>query len=101
MTVAGGVSPRTGVLTAPWQLMGLVAAGYFVGSLFSFLVLDPPTALAVLFPPAGVTVAALLLTPRGCWPWLLATAALTEMGSDMWHGMSPSSAVGFALANTV
>ena len=88
-------------LAVPWRVVGLVAAGYFAGSMFSFLVLDAPTALAVLFPPAGVTVAALLLTRRNCWAWILGAAALTEAVSDLGHGMSPASAVGFALANSV
>jgi integral membrane sensor domain MASE1 len=86
----------------PWRLIGLVAAGYLAGSTFSFLVLDAPTALAVLFPPAGVTLAALLLTPRSSWPWILGTAACSELFSDhLIHGMSLESSVGFALANSV
>jgi serine phosphatase RsbU (regulator of sigma subunit) len=83
----------------PWRLIGLVGAGYFAGSTFSFLVLDAPTALAVFFPPAGVTVAALLLTDRRAWPWILGTAAIAEASSDMLHGMTWDAALGFAVTN--
>ena len=90
-----GRRPRT----IPWRLIGLVGAGYFAGSTFSFLVLDAPASLAVFFPPAGVTVAALLLTDRWCWPWILGTAAVAEASSDMLHGMPLDAALGFAFTN--
>src|SRR5688500_8532725 len=99
MTAALANRSISRVGTIPWRVMGLVGAGYLAGSTFSFLVLDAPTALAVLFPPAGVTVAALLLTARWCWPWILGAAAIAEASSDLLHGMPLDSAVGFALAN--
>jgi serine phosphatase RsbU (regulator of sigma subunit)/integral membrane sensor domain MASE1 len=103
MAVQGGVedSRANPLVEVPWRLLALVAVAYAAGSTFCFLVLEAPSALAVFFPPAGVTLAALVLTRRRWWPWILVTAGLTEAVIDLFHDMSLVSAVGFALTNTV
>jgi len=85
----------------PWALIATVAAGYTAGSLFSLWILDAQAAIAVLFPPAGVSVAALLLSPRRHWSWVLATVFTTELVIDSAHHIALAAAVGLALANTV
>ena len=53
------------------------------------------------FPPAGITVAALLLTKRTSW-WVVVAAIVTaELLVDAAHGLSMLTATGFALANVV
>jgi serine phosphatase RsbU (regulator of sigma subunit)/integral membrane sensor domain MASE1 len=86
--------------SVPWRLMLLVAAGYAAGSMTSFVLFESSSTGAVLFLPAGVTLSALVLTERRCWPWILATAALVEVSIDRTQGIGPIAAWGFALANT-
>jgi integral membrane sensor domain MASE1 len=76
-------------------------AAYSAGSLFAFWVLHAPLAIAVLFPPAGVSVAALILSARRDWPWVLAAVFATELAIDMLQGYPLVPALGFATANTV
>ncbi|WP_148572494.1 PP2C family protein-serine/threonine phosphatase [Nocardioides caldifontis] len=87
-------------MTVHWRVVLVVAVAYLAGSTYSFLVLEAPSALAVFFPPSGVTLAALVLTPRSAWPWILVAAGLTEAASDMLHGMSATAALGFGVTNT-
>jgi integral membrane sensor domain MASE1 len=78
-----------------------VATAYTAGALFAFWVLNAPLGIAVLFPPAGVSVAALILSERWDWPWVLATVFATEMTVDTLQGYPLPAALGFATANTV
>jgi len=55
----------------------------------------------VFFPSAGITVAALLLTPRRWWPLILSAVAIAEIGTDLYHDQTVFMAVGFAIANVV
>ena len=54
----------------------------------------------VLFPAAGVTVAALLLLPRRWWPVVLAAAFCSELAADLVMGETAVTAVGSAVAGT-
>jgi serine phosphatase RsbU (regulator of sigma subunit) len=53
----------------------------------------------VFFPAAGVTVAALVLAPRGLWPAVLAGAGTAEFAIDLAHGTDVAEALGFVAAN--
>lgn len=99
-TAASG-EPRRG--PAGWRGPAtalMVAAAYAVGAGCSWVLFHAATT-AVFFPPAGVTLAALVLTTRRRWGWVLAAAAVTEFGIDGWQGQSLAVAAGFAAANTV
>src|SRR4051794_14973490 len=87
-------------LPVPWLVL-VVAAGYAAGAITSFLLFQASTAGAVLFPPAGVTFAALVLTDPRRWAWVLGTAAAVEVVVDLSQGIDPAAAGGFALANTI
>jgi serine phosphatase RsbU (regulator of sigma subunit)/integral membrane sensor domain MASE1 len=87
-------------LSVPWRLVLVVAAGYAIGSITSFVLFESSSTGAVLFLPAGVTFSALVLSDRRRWPWILATAALVEVAIDRTQGIGPVAAWGFALANT-
>src|SRR4051794_14076076 len=88
------------LLPVPWRLVLVVAAGYAIGSVSSFLLFASSSTGAVLFLPAGVTLSALVLTDRRRWPWVLATAALVELVVDRSQGIGPVAVWGFVLANT-
>jgi signal transduction histidine kinase len=66
-----------------------------------FWFLTSPDAGAAFFPSAGVTLAALVLTPRRTWPLWLAAVATAEMTVDLTHGQTVPMALGFTAANVV
>jgi len=82
-----------------WLVTVTVAAVYGVGALAAFLAFNA-TDIVVLFLPAGVSLSALVLSPRRQWPWILAAVALAELTVDVANGINPAAAFGFALANT-
>ena len=101
VTERAGATRRTpGGTWSPLAVALVVAVAYAVGAGCSWLLFHAAE-VAVFYPPAGVTLGALLLTDRRRWPWILAAVALTEFGVDRWQGQAPWLAAGFALANTV
>src|SRR4051812_38269724 len=81
------------------MLFAVVFAGYTVGSQigFSWFRTDAgPT----FFPPAGLTLAALVLTPRRRWPAVLLAAFAAELSSDLANDLDPVASVGYAIANS-
>jgi serine phosphatase RsbU (regulator of sigma subunit)/anti-sigma regulatory factor (Ser/Thr protein kinase) len=77
----------------------VVAVAYAAGSVTAYLLFNAFEAGAVFFPPAGVTLAALILTGYRTWPWVLGAAGITELVIDLVQGHDPSYAWGFVLAN--
>jgi PAS domain S-box-containing protein len=53
------------------------------------------------FPPAGVTLAAMVLLRKRFWPAVLAAVVFAEITVDLRHGLSLTAALGWALANSV
>jgi signal transduction histidine kinase len=87
-----------------FMLLGLavvVGGLYALGALLPFWFLASPSSGAAFFPPAGITLAALLLTPRRTWPLWLGAAMVGELAVDLTHGLPLDLAVGFGLANTI
>jgi signal transduction histidine kinase len=82
-------------------LLGAFAALYTAGALITYWYLTPDGASASFFPPAGLTLAALLLAPRRTWPLWLATIAVTEITIDLARHSSTFMSFGFATANLV
>jgi integral membrane sensor domain MASE1 len=79
----------------------VVGVLYAVGAVLTYRYLSAPGAGASFFPPAGITLAALLATPRRTWwLWLLA-AGIAEMSVDLAHGQTLFMAVGYTVANVV
>ncbi len=87
--------------TKPQMFACAIALGclYALGALLTFWFFQDPATGAAFFPPAGLTVGALLLAPRRSWPWLLAAVAVAEIAVDLSHHQSVAMAVGFAVAN--
>lgn len=67
-----------------------------VGEGFSII----PGTDITFWPPAGVMVGMLLVSPRASWPWLLLTGALGEATANaLWFGNPPSHTVLYILGN--
>jgi integral membrane sensor domain MASE1 len=77
----------------------LVAVVYAIGAELSWRSFG--SGLAFGFPPAGVDVAVLLLTPRRYWAAVIAAIAATEIGVDIQHHLTVAAALGSAAANVV
>ncbi|OBK79542.1 serine/threonine protein phosphatase [Mycobacterium sp. 1274761.0] len=93
-------SNRRGNWRPTLGLFAVVALAYLVGAALSWqsfgAAADP-----AFFPPAGVTVAAMLLTPRWRWPVVIAAIITGELVVDLYYGAGIAVASGFALANSV
>ena len=79
----------------------LVALCYTAGSAVAYGLIHLSSAGAVFFPAAGVSLAALVLSPRGHWPAIALTVATTELLIDLVQSHSWQAATGFAVANTL
>ena len=88
-------SPATRLLA----LFALIAVAYALGAELSWQSFDSGTAFG--FPPAGITVAAMLLTSRRYWPAVIAAIVVSEVGVDLQHGLTLSAALAAAAANVV
>jgi signal transduction histidine kinase len=82
-------------------MVAAFAALYTVGALVTYWYLTPSGASASFFPPAGLTLATLLITRRRTWPVWLATIAVTEITIDLFRHNTVFMALGFATANVV
>jgi serine phosphatase RsbU (regulator of sigma subunit)/integral membrane sensor domain MASE1 len=80
------------------KIYAAVAVAYAVGAQVAYDWFGAGTT-PVFFPAAGVTVAALVLTPRALWPAPLAGAATGELFIDLVHGQALAPALGWAVAN--
>jgi signal transduction histidine kinase len=61
--------------------------------------LSVQNAFSTFWPPAGVALVLLALSPPKEWPVLLAAMAVANVSSDLLHGRPVAVALGFALAN--
>src|SRR5205823_822685 len=88
-----------------WAALAGLAVGlglvYAIGALLPFWYLTSPEAGAAFFPAAGLTLAALALSPRRTWPLWLAAVAIAEATVDLTHGQTVALAAGFTLANVL
>ena len=81
-------------------LFACVALAYLAGAVLSWQSFGADITPA-FFPPAGVTVAAMLLTPRSRWFAIVAAIVVAEIGVDLYYGAGVAAASGYALANSV
>lgn len=81
-------------------LFGWVTLAYLAGAVLSWQTFGAGLGPA-FFPPAGVTVAAMLLNPRSRWPVIVAAIVVAELAVDLRYGASLTAAAGFGLANSV
>jgi integral membrane sensor domain MASE1 len=79
----------------------VVGGLYAVGAVLTYRYLSAPGAGASFFPPAGITLAALLATRRRDWWIFLLAVGIAEIAVDLGHGQTVFMALGFAVANVV
>jgi PAS domain S-box-containing protein len=60
-----------------------------------------PGNFATIWPPAGLYLAALLLTPTLAWPRVVASSAVANLGSNLLHGQLLWLNLGFCAANAL
>ncbi|KAA1251142.1 SpoIIE family protein phosphatase [Mycobacterium simiae] len=83
-----------------WHSSGVAAIGFAAGAELSWQSFGPAVGFA-FFPPAGVTVSALLLTKRTRWPVIVAAIVAAELVVSTGHGVGIWAAAGLAGANAV
>ena len=83
-----------------WGLFVGLGLGYLAGALLSWRIFSAGQYPA-FFPPAGLTVGAMLVTARRHWPIVVAMIVVIEGVIDVWHGVGAGAAAGYALANAV
>lgn len=81
-------------------LFGWVALPYLAGSVLSWQTFGAGIGPA-FFPPAGVTVAAMLLNRRSLWPVIVAAIVVAELAVDLRYGAALGTSAGFAVANSM
>ena len=81
-------------------LFVVVALAYAAGAVLSWQSFGADITPA-FFPPAGVTVAAMLLTPRSRWWAIVAAIVAAEVIVDLVYGVGVPTALGYAAANSV
>ena len=96
---SGTLISRTWVTTA--LVFGVVGLCYAAGAELAWGIFGAGTIGLAFFPPAGVTLAAMVLLPRRSWPVVVAAIVLAEITVDLRHGLSFGTAMGWALANSV
>jgi serine phosphatase RsbU (regulator of sigma subunit)/integral membrane sensor domain MASE1 len=80
-------------------LFAIVALGYSAGAVLSWQSFGAEVTPA-FFPPAGVTVALMLLTPRSRWAVIVTAIVAVELAVDLYYGVGVRAAAGYALANS-
>ncbi len=84
---ANGISP---VFDRHLLMIGLwVFAGYYLGCKIGFALTFKPHAVSVLWPPNSILVAALLLTPRRLWWFVLLAAFPAHLAAQLQSDVPP------------
>ncbi len=89
--------------TGPHALLifAVVALVYAAGAELSWRLFGADNLGLAFFPPAGLTLAALVVLPRRRWWAVLAAVAVAETGIDLAHGLDLGISLGYAAANMV
>ena len=97
VSAPGRVTGRA--LASAWWLLAAIVAGYVAGAELSWHSFSSGAAFG--FPPAGITLAALLLTARRRWPLVIAAIVIGEVAVDLQHHVPLLVVLGSAAANAV
>lgn len=94
-------TPIDALARRPIVRAGLLGLAYLGGAELGHLLSDRSegTAFATCWPPAGLLLAALVLTRYRAWPGLLLAAGAGNLVSNLLHGQSALVSVGLTLAN--
>ena len=77
----------------------LFAVVYFAGGELGYALSLGASVGGTFWPPAGISLAFFLASPRRTWPLLLVSGVLANYLSDLLHGQTLPAAIGFAMAN--
>lgn len=92
---------RSSLLGDGVGLFAVVFIAFAAGAMLSWESFGSATGPAFFYPPAGVTVAAMILSRRALWPAVAAAVVAGEILVDIHFGSPWSVAAGFAAANVV
>jgi signal transduction histidine kinase len=81
-----------------WVRIIVMFAAYILAAELSNM-LSVQNAFSTFWPPAGVALVLIALSPPKEWPALLVAMAVANVSSDLLHGRPVAVAAGFALAN--
>src|SRR4051794_16522998 len=92
-----------GIWVSPPARAAALGVGCFLGAELGHLLSlkSAEQALATFWPPAGLLLAALVLTPYRSWPGLLAAASAGTLASNALHDRPLPVGLGFCVANGV
>ena len=77
----------------------VAALAYFAAHEMAFLFPDSQRVLAVVWPAAGVGLAALLLSPCRRWVWIIPALFVAGNTADLLSGRPLFNSIGFMTAN--
>jgi PAS domain-containing protein len=76
-----------------------IALVYFLSARIALRLIVQPEGIAVMWPPSGLLLAALVLRSRRSWPLTLLAVGAAMTTADLIHGQTVAVSLGFALAN--
>ncbi len=85
-------------MRAVWTAL-LTAVAYLAAARYTVLLHDVAGLGAVFWPGAGVTLTALLVSPRRRWAAILVAVGSTEFGHDLYSGFGAEPSAWWAIAN--
>ncbi len=86
---------RDGIVTAATRAAGVALAYILLANLGLSLQVEPGR-IAAFWPPSGMLLAALLLSPRRSWGWTLGAVAIANVGSNLLGGRPASLGAAYA-----
>ncbi len=82
-----------------WAALALFAVAYAASAELAHWLTLQPRSYAAFWPPSGIFVAALLLSPGRRWAWIALAAGAASLASNLARGTSPGLAAAFLCAN--
>lgn len=86
---------------APLVVPIVVAIAYGLGAELAWRVFGASEIGLAFFPPAGITIAAVLSSSRRVWPGIVVAVLAAELVVDVAHGLGVGTALGYGAANAL
>ena len=96
-----GKATERGLLSSDLPLTIGFALAYFAGAELGQALSVRPDNLVPIWPPSGLYLVVLLLSPLTRWPQLIAAATVANVASGLLHGQTAWVSVSFCLASTL